>query len=292
MTEYKKPGFGRYVGFAGFFIIALVILSIIGGSFYTIDQGERGVVLRNGAVIATAEPGLGFKVPFIDKVKTVSVQTMTRTYTNVAAYSRDQQTAMLALSLTWHIPADRVDEVYSNFGSEEGLASRILDRKLNEEVKNVFGQFNAVSAIAKRDEMIAQMQERVRAAIVGPVSIDALQLENIDFSDTYEKSIEDRMLAEVEVQKVRQNAEREKVQAEIKVIQAQADADAAVAAAEAEAKATRLRGEAEAAAITARAKALGENPSLIELTKAERWNGVLPTTMLPGGTIPFIDALK
>lgn len=41
-----------------------------------------------------------------------------------------------------------------------------------------------------------------------------------------------------------------------------------------------------------RARALGSNPGLVELTKAERWNGVLPTTVLPGGTLPFIDAKK
>jgi hypothetical protein len=27
----------------------------------------------------------------------------------------------------------------------------------------------------------------------------------------------------------------------------------------------------------------------VELTKAERWNGVLPTTVLPNGALPFID---
>ena len=31
---------------------------------------------------------------------------------------------------------------------------------------------------------------------------------------------------------------------------------------------------------------------LIELTKAERWDGKLPTTVLPNGTLPFIDASK
>ena len=38
--------------------------------------------------------------------------------------------------------------------------------------------------------------------------------------------------------------------------------------------------------------ALSSNPMLIELTKAERWDGKLPTTVLPNGTLPFIDASK
>jgi len=108
--------------------------------------------------------------------------------------------------------------------------------------------------------------------------VESVQVENIDFSDAYEKSIEQRMLAEVEVQKVQQNAEREKVQAEIAVIQAKAQADA-----------VKLQGEAEAYAINARGKALRDNPALIELVQAEKWDGKLPTTMVPGQTVPFIN---
>lgn len=45
---------------------------------------------------------------------------------------------------------------------------------------------------------------------------------------------------------------------------------------------------AEAAAIKARADALALNGKLVELTAAERWNGQLPTTMVPGYAVPFI----
>jgi regulator of protease activity HflC (stomatin/prohibitin superfamily) len=129
----------------------------------------------------------------------------------------------------------------------------------------------------------------IQKAVIGPIIVESVQIENIDFSDAYENSIEARMLAEVEVQKVRQNAEREKVTAEITVIQAQAEADAQLARATAEAEATRIRGEAEASAIKAKAEALKDNAGLIALTQAEKWNGQLPTTMIPGSTVPFMD---
>lgn len=60
-------------------------------------------------------------------------------------------------------------------------------------------------------------------------------------------------------------------------------------AAEADAKAVQLRGEAEASAIKAKSAALASNPALISLTQAERWNGQLPTTMVPGGAVPFLN---
>ena len=49
-------------------VFSLVGLTVLGGSWYTVDSGYRGVQTRNGAVTGVAEPGLGFKMPLIDKV--------------------------------------------------------------------------------------------------------------------------------------------------------------------------------------------------------------------------------
>jgi hypothetical protein len=50
-----------------------------------------------------------------------------------------------------------------------------------------------------------------------------------------------------------------------------------------------VRGTAEADAIRARGEALRQNAGLIALTQAEKWNGVLPSTMIPGGAVPFLN---
>lgn len=277
--------FGRLLLIAA----AIVVLVMFGlKSFYTVDQGERGVILRTGAVVGTAEPGLGFKIPFLDRVVKISVQSRAQIYDSVPAYSRDQQAAVITLSVNYRLPAAEVERIYADYGSEEGLVERLIDRRVFEQAKNVFGQFNAVTAIQERVRLNAETEAAIRDSVKGPVLIDSVQIENIDFSDAYEQSIENRMLAEVEVQKLRQNAEREKVQAQITVTQANAQADAVRAQAEAQAAATRLAGEAEADAIRAKGAALRDNPSLIELTAAERWNGQLPTTMIPGSAVPFI----
>lgn len=95
--------------------------------------------------------------------------------------------------------------------------------------------------------------------------------------------------ATVEVQKREQELAQQKIQAQITVTQAQAQADAQIAAAKASAQATQLAGEAEAAAIKAKGDALRDNPSLIELTKAEKWDGKLPASMIPGTAMPFLE---
>jgi regulator of protease activity HflC (stomatin/prohibitin superfamily) len=263
-------------------------LMVVTGSFYTVDEGERGVILRTGAVVGTAEPGLGFKLPFLDRVVKVTVQSRAQIYDQVATYSRDQQAADLKLSVNYRLPPDQVERIYADYGGEDGIVNRLVDRRVYEQTKTVFGRFNAATAIQERARLNAEIETAIREAVVGPVIIDSVQVENIDFSDAYEQSIENRMLAEVEVQKLRQNAEREKVQAEITVTQANAQAASIRAEAEARAEATRLAGDAEADAIRAKGAALRDNPSLIDLTAAERWNGQLPTTMIPGAAVPFI----
>ena len=64
-------------GIIGAIVAIVVVVIIAAGSWYTVDQTERGVKLRYGAIIGTAQPGLGFKIPLIDSVEKVSVKTIT-----------------------------------------------------------------------------------------------------------------------------------------------------------------------------------------------------------------------
>ena len=273
---------------AGVVAIVMVALIIFFGSWYQIDQGERGVHLRNGAVIGSSEPGLGFKLPMFDTIKRVSVQNLAAQYDKVPAYSKDQQTAEIKVSVSFHVPPGSVIELYSEYGSIEGLTSRVVDRQVPTQVENVFGRYTAISAVQNRVQFVQDVTKAIRESVKGPIVIDSVQIENIDFSDAYEKSIELRMQAEVLVQTEKQNLEKEKVNAEIALTQAQGQANSNLARARAEAEATRLKGEAEATAIKARAQALAQNQDLVELTKAERWDGKLPTTMIPNAAVPFL----
>ncbi len=283
-------GLGRRLAVLfGLGILVLLGLSMVLGSWYTIDQRERGVILRNGKLIGIATPGLGFKIPFIDTIVKVSLETQRARFDKVHSYSRDQQPANLAISVNYRATEEKVDDLYSQFGSLRGYADRVLFPQVNAETKIVFGQFNAVTAIQERGRLNAEVMDAIMRAAAGPVVIESVQIENLDFSAEYEKSIEQRMLAEVEVQRLRQNAEREKVQAEIVVTKATAEANAVRQRAQAEADAIKLRGEAEAAAIRARGAALGDNPNLVNLVQAEKWDGRLPVTMLPGGAVPMIN---
>lgn len=267
----------NYAALIGAGLVALIVLL---GTYYTVDQGERGVILRNGATTGEAGPGLHFKLPIIDQIVLISVQNQTQRYEKMQAYSRDQQPADLTVSVTFRVTDPLT--VYSGYGSVEALLARLVDPRVFQQVKNVFGQFDAASAIQERPKLNAEIAVAVHDAVGGPLLIESVQIENIDFSDSYEQAVEDRMQATVLQQKALAEKARRITEADAAAYEVKAQADA-------QSHAIQVRGDAEASAIKARGDALRENPGLPALVTAEKWDGHLPTTMPPGGTVPFLN---
>jgi len=84
----KKGGFGGGSGKGagkgaggGFFVVIIVLAALFwaGMGFYTVDQQERGIVLRLGKYHDTVQPGLQWNPPLIDEVIKVNT-TRIRTY--------------------------------------------------------------------------------------------------------------------------------------------------------------------------------------------------------------------
>ena len=295
--QNKLPQIPRFDGGApwppgalGAGLVIVVLLMIVFSTYFTIDQGERGVILHNGAIAGEAEPGLHFKMPVITSIAKISVQIQKESFqrsgdsdTRMQAYSRDQQPATIALSVNYHVTD--ASAVYAQYGSLANMESRIINPKAYEQLKNVFGQFDAADAIQKRASLNAEVYGAIRSAVRGPVVIDSVQIEDISFSQQYENAVEARMQAIVK----QQQAEADKQK---RIIDADAAAYEVKAAADAKAHQIEVQGTAEASAIKARGEALRENPGLPTLVAAEKWNGVLPTTMVPGNSVPFISLNK
>jgi len=272
-----------------FVAVVLLILSAVFGSWYIIDQGERGVIVRNGSVVGTADPGLHFKMPFMDSVERISVQSKSRVYAKGHGNSRDQQYAAISYSVTYTIPPAKVGEVYSEYRNEENLVSRVIDRQTPAALQSAFGKFTAAETVTKRDDLAAAVLESLTKTTKGIVTIESVQIENVQFSEAYNEKIEESMKAEIDIRTRRQNLEKEQIDAQIAVTRANGEADSRLAVATANAKAVVLAGEAEAKAIKAKSEALQANPQLVEYTKAINWDGKLPATMVPGATVPFIN---
>jgi membrane protease subunit HflK len=57
-------------------ILIVILIQVVYSSFYTIKPGERGVVLRFGQYSKTASPGLNFKIPLVDNLIKVDIETV------------------------------------------------------------------------------------------------------------------------------------------------------------------------------------------------------------------------
>lgn len=271
-----------------FLVLFAIIILVAFGAFFQVDQGERAVVLRNGKLSSVAEPGLGFKTPLLDSVRFVSVRDHNVTMP-LEAYSFDQQPANMKVSVTYRVPVDRVADLYSEYGTLENLQVRVIERRTPDAVKNVFGRFTAVRAIQEREKLGVETVQAVSSAMRdAPVQIVGVQVEEVGFSKAYEQSIEQRMLAQVQIETTRQQKQTAEIQADIQVVQARAEADAQRERFQAEADGIRMRGEAEAAAILARSQALASNSNLVNLIAVEKWDGALPSTQVPGSALPFL----
>ncbi|MEO8757875.1 MAG: prohibitin family protein [Devosia sp.] len=288
------------------FAIAAVILVIlvaaftVFGSWYTVDQGQEAILLRNGAVVTTEGPGLHFKTPWIDTVAGVSLQSHTQSYDQMESYSRDQQPATIQLSVNFHVPPGGGAQVYSEYGSFDAMVARLLDQKVPSVFKDVFGTYDAQSAIQQRAKLNTDVLNSLQTGIIGPLIIESVQIKDIKFSPDYEAAIAAKQQATVKVQEQQQLLAQEQVKAQIVATTAKGLSDAAIAEAtgaaeavklnaDAEAHAIQVKGDAEAAVIAQRGAALKDNPGVVALIQAEKWDGRLPTTMPPNATVPFLS---
>jgi len=292
--EPSVPGPKTILKIVGAIFFGIFALSFFFGSYYTVDQGEKAVQTRFGSIVRVADPGLNFKMPWIDNVTKISTRTQTlewkhdgKTDFRMEAYSHDQQPAQMSVKVIWHVKGDdkSIRELYAQFKDNAGIATAVIEPRSSTAVKTTFGQFTAVSVVQDRNRFnsvaFIAVQDLVNQGADGkqfPVVVDGVQVWDITFSAAYIHAVEERMKAEVEVAKVTQNLERERKEAQIKVVQA-----------EAEAKATKLEGEAKAYSIKIQAEALRENKDIVPLELARKWDGKLPITMVPGQAVPFIN---
>ena len=122
--------------------------------------------------------------------------------------------------------------------------------------------------------------------VVGALSLANVAITDFEFSAEFNRAIEEKVRAEQEALK----AKNEKLR---RVTQAEAAAAERTLAADAEAYQIEVASKARADAIRREAEALKDNPALIQLRIAEKWNGNLPQVS-GGNAVPLlnIEAIK
>ncbi|OEY65245.1 FtsH protease activity modulator HflK [Marinobacter sp. X15-166B] len=113
----NAAGFGAVLALAAIVFVGYVIFQ----SFYTIDEQERGVVLRFGEYSKTENPGLRFKVPLIDDVTKVRVTSVRNAESRGQMLTQDENLVSVDLQVQYRVSSAR-DYVLNVRDSNQALA--------------------------------------------------------------------------------------------------------------------------------------------------------------------------
>lgn len=236
--------------------------------------------------------GLNFKLPLVDTNDTIEVRTR-KNVEEMSAATAEQMPVNAVVSMNWSANPETILDLYKSYGSLEQFEFRVIDPKFRAITKESIAKFTAEETINKRDQVEQRLRDYLTTATQDlPIKISSLNIENIELPKNYLQSIEvkqtEKNLADAEVFKL----EKQNLEAQRAVNTANAEAQSITVKAKAEADAIKLKGEAEAKAIEAKSKALQGNPLIVELTKAQQWNGALPTYSLGEGSNFLLDMRK
>ena len=289
---------------ARFLAIAVVGLmaSVSFLGFSQIDAGFRGVKLTWGKVVSDSLPeGLYFYNPISTSMVAIDTR-LQREKIRLETYTKDIQQATMTLTVNYNIDPLKAHELYQRIG----LAYRntLIEPNVLSSVKDVVGKVEADKFVNNREIVTQEIKEKI-SAILAPshIVVQEVAIEDIAFSGAFENAIEAKQIATQEAIKAQNETVRVTEEGKQQVIKAKATADSQKAASEAKAyaikveseakaEATKQIGLAEAAAIREKSRALSENSKLIELTKAEKWNGALPQNMYGSAPLPLISLEK
>lgn len=175
---------------SGVFIAFIAIMS----SFSIIETGERGVVLRLGEYKYTMNEGLNFKAPFIDSV--YKMQIRDKSYnSDVEVSSKDMQTIKISSSLVYSLDSQKVGDIYRRYGNN--IESTIIKPTVAEVINATIAQYPIEEFVSKRDEISKKIMGTIRTRLsdIG-IDIKSFLITNHDFSDDYNKAIEQKKIAE------------------------------------------------------------------------------------------------
>ncbi|MCY4379654.1 MAG: prohibitin family protein [Candidatus Dadabacteria bacterium] len=272
-------------------IIFILLFFLVTGVFVIVESGHVGVVRTLGAVQPDAlAEGFHMKKPFMDKVEQIDIRLTAATAKAVSA-SKDLQTVQTQVTLQYSITGDLAPLIYQKIGKRSTVSLTLIEPAIQESVKAITAKYTAEELVTKRAEVKVEIQEAINTFISitlrdKEISPNALRIANVaitdfDFSEEFNKAIELKVKAEQEALQ----ALNEKIR---RVTQAEAAAEEQKLAASAQAFEIEVGSKARAAAIEREANALKNNPQIIRLRIAEKWDGTLPK-FSGGNMVPLLN---
>ena len=273
-TNTDKRGHGRI---ALIIVVAALLLIVIFSSFSIVNEGYVGVRYRFGKIVQdNLTAGLNIHIPFIETVEQVDIREHIYSVSTDAYTSDTQSVNSLQLKLNYCYNSSKLSDLIRNIGIGN-VETKLLVPNVQKIAKDAIGKVKAEQLVQSRADVTSEIQNTLTEILEKDgIIVTAFAIENLNFDDAFEASIQAKVIAEQDALKM-ENKTKEK----------QEEAKQVVIAAEAEAKSKRIAAEAEADAIKAIQEQLQRSPNYIDYFQIEKWDGKLPQ-VVSDGVNPFI----
>jgi regulator of protease activity HflC (stomatin/prohibitin superfamily) len=279
----------------------VAVLLVVGGAllstfkFRQIDEGQRGIIITQGAVEGIQEPGIFFRVfaPFT-RVEVVNVKRQTRQVTQNVA-SSDKQLYDIDIQVDYSRKTDEqsLRAQYGRIGVSDDQLNLFLDGFINDALKSASTQFTLDQVLSDRGGFGQRISQLLRSPSVegqaSPidqlyVSLEAVKVLDIKVGEAYSKLLAEKANLEVQIETEEKRRQQIEAQQANNLFQAEQEATVALTT-----EKGRTAAQLEAANREAQVRAIQgrywrENPELFELRKRE-----LQVEMLKNGNLWFVD---
>lgn len=271
----------------------IVLLIMMGASpFFVLDLTQTAIVVQLGEAKRTVtEPGLKFKIPFVQEVTYFDKRLLDYDVPTREVITLDKKTILIDNFAKWKI----VDplQVYKSFQTQRGALQR-LDDIIYSELRVELGRHELHEIVsANRLLIMSEVAKRAneKANKYGLEILD-VRIKRADLPEQNAKAVFDRMQAERERIAKQYKAEGAE---EAQKIRSEAEKDREIILAEAYKTSQEIRGEGEAKAFKIYADAYRQDPQFFEFIRSmEAYKKVFAkdTTMVLTPDSEFLRFLK
>lgn len=255
-------------------IIVVVLVALGLSSIYVVKEGERAILIQFGKVERNAEtgeamvfePGLHFKIPFIETVKRLDARLQTLDGDPDRFVTSEKKDLIVDTYVMWRIN-DFSTFYLSTNGGNILQAEALLTRRINSGLRSEFGSRTISDIVSgERDELMreALIKGAQSASDLGVEVID-VRVMQINLPNEVSQSIYQRMRAERQAVATEHRSEGRE-QAEF--IRADVDARVTVMLADAQRQSRELRGEGDAQAAKIYADAYSQDAEFFSFIRS------------------------
>ena len=247
-------------------IIVAIVAAIGFASVFFVDERQKAIVFKFGEIVnSDLEPGLHFKIPFINNVQYFDARVQTMDADPELYLTGEKKNLVVDSFVKWRIRD--VHQYYTRLQGRQANARSRLSQRVNDSLRQEFGQRSVQEVISgdRRKIMdVVRLAMDADAASLGIEIID-VRLKRVDLDPAISERVYDRM-----------NAERERVAKELRAqgeeaaekIRANADRMRQIMLANAERDAQKIRGDGDAVATEIYAQAFGQDREFYNLYRS------------------------